>query len=227
MRIVGLIPARGGSKGIPKKNLAPLLGRPLIQWTIEAAQASRTLTEVVVSTDADDIADVAAGFGVRIVRRPAELARDDSPMRDVVLHALGELDSCDVVVLLQPTSPLRQARHVDEGAELLLETGADAVVSVVQVPHPYVPESLMELVDGRLLPLHDEAASRRQDKAVLYARNGPAVLAVRSEVAREHKSLYGGDCRPYVMGAGESIDIDEPIDLELAEFLLARRGAVA
>lgn len=223
MRVVGLIPARGGSKSIPQKNLAPLLGRPLIDWTLDAARESRELTEVVVSTDADEIAGVAARAGARVLRRPAELATDETPMRDVVIHALDELDDCDAVVLLQPTSPLRRAQHIDEATVLLRDTGADAVVSVVEVPHRYVPESLMRIVDDRLVSLEGETPPRRQDKAVVYARNGPAVLAVRPESARRHTTLFGGDCRPYVMGPAESVDVDEPIDLELAEFLLTRR----
>jgi CMP-N-acetylneuraminic acid synthetase len=225
VRVLGLIPARGGSKGIPGKNLVPLLGRPLIEWTLDAARESRELTDVVVSTDAEGIADVAARAGARVLRRPAELAADETPMRDVVLHALDELEECDVVVLLQPTSPLRRAQHVDEATVLLRETGADAVVSVVEVPHRYVPQSLMQMIDGRLVALEGDVPSRRQDKAVLYARNGPAVLAVRSESARRHATLFGEVCRPYVMSPADSVDVDEPSDLELAEFLLARRRA--
>jgi CMP-N-acetylneuraminic acid synthetase len=220
--VVGLIPARGGSKGIPRKNLAPLLGKPLVQWTLEAARASRTLTSVVVSTDDDEIAELAAGSPV--LRRPAELAADDTPMRDVVLHALAELSRCDVLVLLQPTSPLRRAVHVDEAVELLLRTGADSVVSVVPVPHRYGPGSLLKIVDGRLVPLADDSATLRQEKPTLYARNGPAVLAVTAACARRSETLVCGDSRPYVMELRDSIDVDDPIDLELAEFFLARRG---
>lgn len=224
MNVVGLIPARRGSKGIPGKNLVALHGKPLIQWTLEAALASRALTEVVVTTDWDEVVELAERFSVRILRRPAELASDDAPMRDVVLHALDALGPRDAVVLLQPTSPLRRAEHVDEAATLLFETGADSVVSVVEVPHRYRAGSLMEVVDGRLVSVAGEPATRRQDKAVLYARNGPAVLAFTTDAARRHPTLYGGDCRPYVMRPRESVDVDDPFDLELAEFLLARRG---
>ncbi len=220
MNILGLIPARGGSRGIPRKNLAPLGGRPLIAWTLEAARASSALTSVVVSTDSDEIAEVAAPFGARILHRPAELADDETPMRDVVEHALAELGSDGVLVLLQPTSPLRRAEHLDEAVELLLQSGADSVVSVVEVPHRFRPGSLMALEDGRLVPLRPSPA-RRQDKQPALARNGPAVLALRIE--RMGDDLYGGDCRPYLMRPEDSIDVDEPFDLELAEFLLARR----
>jgi CMP-N,N'-diacetyllegionaminic acid synthase len=219
MDVVGLIPARGGSKGIPRKNLAPVAGKPLLLWTLEAARASRSLASIAVSTDSDEIAEAAQSFGVRILRRPPELAGEETPMRHVVDHALAELSGCDVLVLLQPTSPLRRAEHIDEAVELLVESGADSVVSVVEVPHRFAPDSLMALDDGRLIPL-GEGASRRQDKQAVFARNGPAVLALRPD--RLGSDLYGGDCRPYPMRPEDSVDVDEPFDLELAEFLLAR-----
>lgn len=218
MEVVGLIPARRGSKGIRRKNLAPLAGKPLIVWTVEAARASETLTSVVVSTDCEEIA--AAAQGAQILRRPAELAKDDTPMRAVIDHAFGELGQPEVLVLLQPTSPLRSSRHIDEAVALLLGSEADSIVSVVEVPHRFAPESLMSLEDGRLAPL-GPAPTRRQDKRPVYARNGPAVLALRPD--RLGDDLYGGDCRPYVMRPEDSVDIDEPFDLELAEHLLARR----
>ena len=133
---------------------------------------------------------------------------------------MAELGSDGVLVLLQPTSPLRRAEHLDEAVELLLQSGADSVVSVVEVPHRFRPGSLMALEDGRLVPLGPSPA-RRQDKQPAFARNGPAVLALRIE--RMGDDLYGGDCRPYLMRPEDSIDVDEPFDLELAEFLLARR----
>jgi CMP-N-acetylneuraminic acid synthetase len=216
--VLGLIPARGGSKGIPQKNLAPLGGKPLIAWTLEAAHASNSLTSVVVSTDSEEIA--ATANGTRVLARPAELARDDTPMRTVVDHALAELGLPDVLVLLQPTSPLRRSEHIDAAVRLLVDSGADSVVSVVEVPHRYAPGSLMALADGRLAVPGDTAA-RRQDKQRLYARNGPAVLALRPDRLRD--DMYGRDCRAYVMRAEDSVDVDEPFDLELAEFLLARR----
>jgi CMP-N,N'-diacetyllegionaminic acid synthase len=220
VRILGLIPARGGSKGIPGKNLAPLCGRPLLAWTVGAAYAARSLDRVVVSTDSEEIAATAGELGADVLERPAELARDDTPMREVVLHALEELGRPEVLVLLQPTSPLRRAEHVDAAVALLRDTGADSVVSVVEVPHRYRPGSLMALEGERLVPLGPTPATR-QEKPVVYARNGPAVLVLRSE--RIGSDLYGGDCRPYVMEPRDSIDVDEPFDLELAELLLRAR----
>ena len=219
MEVVGLIPARAQSKGIPRKNLALLAGKPLLQWTVEAAARSDTLTRVVVSTDWEEAATLARELGAEVLGRPAELARDETPMLEIVRHALGELGRCDVLVLLQPTSPLRRAVHVDGAVRLLLETDADCVVSVVEVPHLFRPDSLMALEGNQLVPLASTRPARRQDKPVVYARNGPAVLALRPE--RLGDDLYGGDCRPYVMELRYSIDVDGRFDLELAELLLS------
>ena len=213
--VVGLIPARGGSKGVPRKNLAVVGGRPLLAWTIDAAQRARTLDRVVVSTDDDEIASAA---GTEVLRRPARLAEDATPMIDVVRHAVDEL-APDVVVLLQPTSPLRRAQHIDVVVDLLLESGADSVVTVVEVPHRYSPESLMELDGERIVALG--SARDRHSAPRVYARNGPAVLALRAD--RIADDLYAGDCRPYVMDERDSLDVDGPFELELADLLLRAR----
>ena len=218
MSVVGLVPARGGSKGIPRKNLATLAGKPLLHWTLAAAAAARSLDRVVVSTDDEEIGTLTEQLGAEVLGRPRALAGDEVPMLDVIRHALGELGPVEVLVLLQPTSPLRRAEHVDEAVRLLRETGADSVVSVVEVPHQFRPGSLMELdADGRLVGAPGPAT--RQDKPVVYARNGPAVLALRPD--RLGNALYTGDCRPYVMGLRDSVDVDGPDDLRFAELLLS------
>lgn len=215
--VVGLIPARGGSKGIPRKNLVPLAGKTLLAWTVEAARRSSAVTRAVVSTEDAEIAAAARELGADVLDRPPALAADDTPMLDVVRHALAERP-CDVLVLLQPTSPLRRAEHVDEAVALLLETGADSVLSVVEVPHQFRPGKLMAVEDGRIVPLGDDPPHRQT--AAVYARNGPAVLALRAD--RLGDDLYGGDCRPYVMAERDSVDVDGPDDLRLAELLLSR-----
>ena len=221
MEVVALIPARGGSKGIPRKNLAPLGGRPLLAWTVDAALSSRTVTRTVVSTDDEEIAHAAQELGAEVLDRSPDLAADETPMRDAIVHALDELLGTEVLVLLQPTSPLRRAEHVDAAVELLRSSGADSVVSVVEVPHRYRPGSLMALDGDRLVGLADAQYGTRQEKPVVYARNGPAILALRAETIGA--DLYGGDCRAYVMEQRDSVDVDEPFDLELAELLLAAR----
>jgi len=216
-----LVPARGGSLGIGRKNLAQLGGKPLIAWTIEAALASDTVGRTVVTTEDAEIADVSRSLGAEVLDRPPELAGDGTPMSDVVAHALRELAPERALVLLQPTSPLRTSRHVDEAVELLLASGADAVVSVVEVPHRYGTASLMRLDGERLVRVDDTPYAGRADKPVFYARNGPAILALAAD--RIGDDLYAGDLRAYVMNAADSVDVDEPFDLELAEFLLSRR----
>jgi len=171
-----VIPARGGSKGIRRKNLAPLGGRPLIAHTCDAARGSRALTRVIVSTDDDEVAAEAMKLGIEVpFLRPATLAGDDTPMIDVLVDLLSTLAGResyrpDAVVLLQPTSPFRRAGHIDAAVDTFLASGADSVVSVVPVPHQFTPSSLMELDGDRLVfpggpegpPLHREGAPPRR-----------------------------------------------------------------
>ncbi|HXE80912.1 MAG TPA: acylneuraminate cytidylyltransferase family protein [Vicinamibacterales bacterium] len=227
MNVLGVVPARGGSKGIPRKNLAILAGRPLLAYTADAARASCQLSRTVVSTDDPEIAEAARALGLEVpFVRPADLAADSTPMAPVLQHAVDTLAAggfrADIVVLLQPTSPLRRAAHIDAAVDLLTSSGADTVVSVVEVPHQFNPVSVMRLENGRLVPfLSGPALLRRQDKPRVFARNGPAVLAVRVSVL-ERGSLYGDDVRPLMMAPEESVDIDTPADLDFVEFLLAR-----
>jgi CMP-N-acetylneuraminic acid synthetase len=222
MDVLGLIPARGGSKGVPRKNLAEVHGRSLLEWTCLAGIGSLELSRLVVSTEDEEIASMATRLGVGVLARPAELAGDEVPMLPVVKHALDRSHGADVVVLLQPTSPLRRAEHIDQAIALLRDSGADTIVSVVEVPHNLTPASLLKLVEGKLVPLQSGGPVRRQDKERLFARNGPALIVTRANVI-ESGTLYGRDTRPYVMTQEESVDVDSAFDLELAAFLLARQ----
>lgn len=227
-RFVGLIPARGGSKGIPRKNIADCAGKPLLAWTCEAALGSRRLARTLLSTDSEEIAAVGRTCGVEVpFLRPAAIAADDSSSLDVMVHALDWLeasgDQADALVLLQPTSPLRTARHIDEAVELFVARKADCVVSVLEVPHRLHPRSLMREEDGRLVAYQDgETVTRRQDLPALWARNGPAVLVVGTAILRQG-SFYAGRTVGYPMPPRDSLDIDLPSDLELAGLLLGRR----
>jgi len=230
-QVLGLIPARGGSKGIPGKNLALLCGRPLLAYTADAVKQSRKLTRTIVSTDDERIAECARSLGLEVpFMRPAPLAADDAPMLPVVQHALEAMKErgfdADMVVLLQPTSPLRRAEHIDAAIDWLERTAADSMVSVVEVPHQFNPVSVMRLDDGLLKPFLDgPTPTRRQDKPRVFARNGPAVLAVRAAVVRGG-SLYGERSWPLGMSAEDSIDIDTPRDLQLVEWVLASKQNV-
>src|SRR6266550_1006921 len=221
--ILGVIPARGGSKGIPNKNLALVGGRPLLAYTADAAKESKRLTRTIVSTDDEKIADSARSLGLDVpFLRPRSLAADEAPMLPVLQHAIDALESdgftTDIVVLLQPTSPLRRGEHIDAAVDLLERTGAESVVSVVEVPHQFNPVSVMHIGGGdRLEPyLSSHLVLRRQDKPQLYARNGPAVLAVRAD-AIARGILYGSNCRALVMRPEDSLDVDTPLDLRLVE----------
>ena len=229
MAFIGLIPARGGSKGIPDKNVAPCAGKPLLAWTCEAARSSERLGETIVSTDSETIARVARDWGMNVpFRRPAELAGDTTPSIDVLLHCLDWLQSegrsITAIVLLQPTSPLRTHSHIDAAVEAFTESRADTLVSVVEVPHSFQPESLVVERDGWLEPYQgrQQTIKRRQDVPPLFARNGPAILIVRPEILRSG-SMYGERTRAFPMSPAESIDVDTPFDLEIAALLLSRR----
>lgn len=227
--VLGVIPARGGSKGIPNKNLALLAGRPLLAYTADAVRGSTRLTRTVVSTDDREIADAARGMGLDVpFMRPGALAADDTLMLPVMQHALQAVRAGgfqpDAVVILQPTSPLRRADHIDAAIALLEDSRADSVVSVIEVPHHFNPASVMRLEGDRLRSfLGEPSMTRRQDKPRVLARNGPAVLAARASII-DGGSLYGDDCRPLLMSAEESLDIDTPWDLALAECVLSRRA---
>ena len=227
MTVLGIVPARGGSKGLKNKNLRALGGQSLLARTAEAVRSSRSLTRTVLSTDDPAIAEAGRALGFEVpFMRPAELAADETPMLPVLQHAVQTLARdgfhADVIVLLQPTSPFRRAEHIDAAVELLATSGADSVVSVVEVPHQFSPVSVLTLADGRVQPYASgPLVTRRQDKPRVYARNGPAVLAVRVSVL-ERGHLYGGDCRPLIMTPADSVDIDDQHDFEYAEFLLHR-----
>ncbi len=225
MNIVGIIPARGGSKGIPRKNIAPLTGRPLVAWTIAAALAARGLERVIVSTDDEEIADVARGEGADVpFLRPAPLAGDEAAALPVIVHAIEFLSAqgnhVDAVVYLQPTSPFRGTAAIERAIALLEAGGVDTVVSVMPVPHAMTPHSLMRR-EGEYLAFlapPEARAFRRQEKPQLYARNGPAILALTRETATSGE-LYGVRIKPVEMSALESFDIDEPVDFAIAEAL--------
>lgn len=232
MNILGLIPARGGSLSIHQKNIVPLAGKPLLAYTCQAALASQHLTRVILNTDDSKIAEVGREFGVEVpFMRPENLAAADTLILPVIQHAIHWLEdnqnfSTDVVVLLQPTSPFRRGNHIDEAIDLLLESDADSVVSVVSVPHNFNPVSVMTLDgQGYLTPFVDgPQILRRQDKPRVYARNGPAVLVVKRDVI-ERDHIFGEKMVPYEMDARASIDIDGPEDLALAEYYLRQMKA--
>jgi CMP-N,N'-diacetyllegionaminic acid synthase len=220
MKILGLIPARGGSKGIPRKNVRDIAGKPLIAWTIDAALSSNLISSVIVSTDDPEISKVAREFGAETpFLRPSELSTDLTPGIEPVLHAMRILSGYDIVVLLQPTSPLRNADDIDNCIGLLLRTGSDAVVSVTESKsHPAWTYEMSE--DGHLLSAGNASQiGRRQDLPKAYSLNG-AIYASNSEYLTTRRSFLGGKTLGYVMPSERSIDIDDSLDFRIAEMLL-------
>lgn len=229
-RVLGLIPARGGSKSIPLKNVATLAGKPLIYYTIQAALESGVLDRLVVSTDSDKIAEAALSAGAEVpFMRPAELALDDTPGIEPPVHALEwfakEADyRPDYLMTLQPTSPFRTADDIRAAVEIAQDKSADAVVSVCEVhDHPYWTKSISD--DGKLadfLPLERDYV-RRQDLPPAYVLNG-AIYMARAQLILEKRTYYSDDTYAYVMPRERSLDIDTAWDLHLAELLLQREG---
>jgi CMP-N-acetylneuraminic acid synthetase len=231
--VLGVIPARGGSKSIPRKNLVPLAGKPLIAYTIEAAKRSARLDRWIVSTDSEEIATVSRAVGAQVpFLRPAELAADTVLSLPVMQHALRALERMDgrpydIAVMLQPTCPFRSAADIDAAIDLLISTLADAVISVVEVGGHH-PLRMKRIVDGNRLVNYvdqDEENMRpRQQLPPVYIRNGALYLTKRS-VLLEDNSFTGRDCRAYVMPVERSVNIDEVHDVFLAESILRHHAA--
>ncbi len=229
MRLLAIIPARGGSKGIPRKNIRLLCGRPLIAYSISAAQEARSVERIIVSTDDEEIAEISQRLGAEVRLRPAELATDDAPTRPVLAHVVAELAKQsyvpDAVLTLQPTSPLRAARHIDDAAALFAaDPSADSLVSCIEVPHIFHPLSVMRRnSEGYLEPFFSTPQPhRRQDKQRVFARNGAAIYITRTQRLAEY--VFGGRLIPYPMDQESSVDIDTLEDLVAAERLLLARA---
>jgi CMP-N,N'-diacetyllegionaminic acid synthase len=221
-RVLAVVPARGGSKGVPGKNLREVGGVSLLHRTIRSAIASRHVDLVVVSSDDNTILEHASLLqGVITLRRPADLAGDDTAMAPVVVHAL-DTHPADIVVLLQPTSPLRETMDIDGALERLVASGANSLMSVCPAAtSPFWMYLLGE--DGRLLPVLPKSdAVTRQELPPTYQVNG-AVYVVGSRWFREHRVFSDNETIAYVMPRERSIDVDSETDLIVAEALLAQR----
>lgn len=230
-KILAVIPARGGSKGILRKNIKNIAGKPLIQWTIDAALKSKYIDEIIVSTEDEEIAKISASLGVNVpFLRPKELAGDKSKTIDVINHLLNKLELeynkyFDLILILQPTSPLRTSKHIDEAISFFLsDKSADSLVSCVKVPHIFHPESLMKLSSNNYLESYivsNNPPFRRQDKSELYARNGAAIYLTRRD--KISKFIFGGNLICFEMDEVDSIDIDTLEDFNMAENILLGR----
>lgn len=227
MRVLGLVLARGGSKGVARKNIRLLAGQPLLAYTAQAALAARRLTRVIVSTDDAEIAEIARRCALEVpFMRPAELARDETPSLPVVQHAIERLEACgerfDAVCQLQPTSPFRAPGEIDACIELLEERGADSVMTVVPVPAEYNPhwvyfqnpDGSLHLSTGEVSPI-----PRRQALPPAWCRDG-SVYVTRRDIVMRLNSLYGSFVLGMVVSAAERVNIDSLEDFDRAAEIL-------
>lgn len=229
MRVLGIVTARGGSKGVPRKNIRVLAGKPLLQWTAEAALEAKRLARVVLTTDDAEIAAIGRDAGLDVpFMRPAELALDTTPSLPVIQHVVATLEAAgdryDATCLLQPTSPLRAPDTIDRCIELLETTDADSVMTVLPVPDEHNPHWVFfQDATGALVPaLADPPITRRQDLPRAFHREGQ-VYATRRDVLMLGNSLYGARTVGYPIDPAESVNIDMPDDWRRAEALLGAR----
>ncbi len=229
MYILGIIPARGGSKSIPKKNIRLLAGKPLIAYSIETAKKCKLLNRTIVSTDNPEIADVSKKYGADVpFIRPKDLSMDDTPMVPVLKHAVSFIEKdadihVDIVVLLDPTSPFRRVEDIEDCIKKLERDNADSVVTVCEVEHnPYFV--MMEMEGDRLVPLikSNKVITRRQDAPKVYRLNA-AVYAIRRDILMKENKIITNNTEAVIMPEELSAHIDHEIDILFAEFLLTRK----
>ena len=225
--ILAVIPARGGSKGIPRKNIVKINDRPLIDYTIQAALQVSRINHVIVSTEDEEIASISRGLGAEVpFMRPNHLAVDQAQSAPVVIDALYRMEEInnikyDAVLMLQPTSPLRTSKHIEKALDLFFSQECDSVVSVVSVGGTHLFR-MKRLVDDRLVNYIDQGfwdMRPRQELPPVYIRNG-SIYLIERDVLINKGQMIGEKCLGMVMGDKESINIDTPLDLKLAELLL-------
>lgn len=229
-KIIAIIPARGGSKGLPRKNIKPLLGKPLVAWTIEQAKNSKYVNKVVVSTEGKEIAEISRGYGAEVpFLRPEELARDDSPTLDTIMHAIDWFEkrgeSFDIVVLLEPTSPLRKKDDLDNAIELFIKNidKADSLVSVgeVYLENPYI---MKRVENGYVKPFIeiDENIYQRQQLPKVYFPYGVVYLS-KTDTLKKYKTFYQEKTIPYFIERWQNYEIDDIYDFICVEAIIKHK----
>jgi len=222
--MLAIIPARAGSVRIPKKNLIDFNGKPLIAWTIEAAISSNEIDQILVSTDSEEICEIAKAYGVLCpFKRPENLSDSNAMMVDVVIHAISWFEnnfkSVNEIILLQPTSPLRTSEHINEAIKKYNTTDSDSLVSVVEIPHTMHPDITHKLSGDYLVPFCEQHKNNQMEvsRKKAFARNGPAILINTSANFKKRKK-FGDKLAFYLMNKCDSIDIDNEDDLLLADY---------
>ena len=222
MKILGIIPARGGSKGVPGKNIRLVNGKPLIGYTIEKAQKSKLLTDVIVSTDCEKIIDVVENYNCQYLKRSAENAQDHSAIETTIFEVLGTVkEEYDVIILLQPTAPIREVEDIDNVINMFIgDDTIDCVVSVIELEDIH-PARMYQIDDNFVMtPLNQELErKRRQDLQSVYIRNG-AIYAIRTSAFYEHKKLILAPKKAYIMPESKWANVDTERDLLITELLI-------
>lgn len=214
--ILAIIPARGGSKGIINKNIVDISGKPLISWTIEAAKNSKYISKLILSSNDSNIIQIALDYGCEApFIRPEELSQDHSSSSDVVLHAIEQIPDFEYIMLLQPTSPLRTSKHIDESFELMISSNADSCVSISSLSKS-INWMYYQEKNKHISPVIDvdHRETRRQNVKMPYALNG-AIYIMRTKKFLEKKSFLSSNMVGYEMSSESSIDIDSYSDLDL------------
>lgn len=218
---LAIIPARGGSKRLPRKNVLDLAGKPLIAWTVEAALRSTYINQVVITSDDDEILSVADTYGAQMIKRPEDLATDIATSFDAVNHAIENSEQYDFIVLLQPTSPLRTSRHIDEAIELLISKNADAIISVCDMDHSPLWSNVLPENGSMEHFLRDDVKNKRsQDLEKYYRLNGAIYICKTNKLLNEKSFMLKENIFAYQMDRQSSIDIDEELDFKIAETII-------
>lgn len=232
--VLAVIPARGGSKGVPRKNIKLLDGKPLIYYMLSAALKSKMINCVAVSSEDDEILNIANKYGKKskkfiLIKRPKHLAKDNTLSQPVLKHAVDEIETrkghkFDYIAMLQVTTPFVTSSDIDSAVKKIIKTKADSVVSVCQINDTH-PVKIKKIVNDRLLqytPNLKETIFRRQDLPPAYKRNGGIYISKRNMVM-EHNLIWGGVCRPYIMSPEKSVDINNHVDFYTAEAIIKNR----
>ena len=224
--LLAIIPARGGSKRLPRKNVLDLAGKPLIAWTIEAAKNSSYIDKIVVTSDDNEILQVASNHGADVIVRPAELANDTATTFDVIKHAIeNKSGHFDYVVVLQPTSPLRNSMHIDEAIELLFEKQADGIISICEAEHsPLWSNTLPDNGNLDNFILDKIKKTRSQDLPKYYRLNGAIYICNSVALLFQNSLMLDKQSFAYVMDVDSSVDIDTLHDFELVKCKLLQKG---
>jgi len=233
-KILCILQVRGGSKGVPKKNIRKVNGKPLMTWTIESAKKSGVFDDIWVSSDSDEILEVGRQEEVNTIKRPEELSGDEVLSVDSLHWAVGEIEKLkgttyDYVVELPVVCPLRNETHIKEAVEKLITTGADSVISVTQMTDKH-PVRMKRITDDDLIEdfcseYPEGDAGRRQDLEPCYIRNG-GIYSMKRDTLMNEKTRHGKVSRPYVMEDKYSINIDSEMDLRIAEVMLNIKEAI-